>query len=299
MSFFMFPLGEIMTVKLPEKSKDQEILDDPKDPKNPVEGEETLPPETEPAETAEPQEPTAAEKSHKLELELAEARGKLSVLNQNQPSSQKSNPQEEQYLRTKSVVFSDMGALDEESFQKKYGATKSDIKIHYVEYERNIESQKMNEKVSKMEAESEILAKYPTSYPKYKAQIQEAIDDAAPEVRKDPARLAKFIERTYWALSRDEKKEPQAPRTKSKDGEPMRRPIVNDFDAPNPTSSESKDRNREKNDNLEGEDLEIGRHFGMTTKSEREKYSSRNLEMNFGGGVVLRDAKKGFEKISK
>lgn len=241
----------------------------------------------------------AEDKARKLEIELAEARGKLSVLNQpSAPQPEKTNPAEEQYFRTKQVVQTDISAMDDDAFRTKYNMTKADVKIHFMEYERNLESQKTSEKVAKMEAENEILSKYGSSYAKYKSEVNKAIEDASPEVRKDPARLSKFIERTYLALSRDEKDEKPTKIQPKKEGETMNRRIANDFDAPTPRHDVA-DRNKEKNDSLEGEDLEIGRHFGITTKSEREKYNGRHLEMNFGHGVVLRDPKKGFEKISK
>lgn len=285
-----------MSVKLPEKAQE--------DPKEEVKEEDAdnLPPadDTSPEPAAE-KTPAAPDKTRDLELELAEAKGRLSVLESKKTES--STPQisseEDQYYKAKAIVMGDMSSLDDESFGKKYNMDKANVRLHYVEYERNMDRQKNQEQIARMQAENDVLSKYGKNFAKYRSDVTQAIDEASPEVRRDPTRLAKFMERTYLAFSRDDKDDTSEQKsTKQKEkGESMRR-IVNDFDAPSASSDKNKGR-KEENDDLEGEDLEVGRHFGIRTKSEREKYAGKYLEMNMGGGVIFKDPKIGFEKVVK
>lgn len=289
-----------MSLKLPEK-----VQVDPKEEQKEEEV-DNLPPAEEPSNVTpeDKQQISDTERIRELELKLAEERGRSSVLETKKP--EQSQPQisaeEDQYYKAKAVVMNDAGTLDDESFIKKYNMDKSSVRLHYLEYERRIDQQKNQEQLAKIQAENEILSKYGKTFAKYRSDVTQAIEEAAPEVRRDPSRLAKFMERTYLALSRDEKDEKvveKTPKAKdSKAGEPMRR-IVNDFDAPSASSAEKDKGRKDEKDELEGEDLEVGRHFGIFTKSEREKYSGRYLEMNFGGGKVFRDPKRGFEQVEK
>lgn len=289
-----------MSLKLPEK-----VQVDPKEEQKEEEV-DNLPPAEEPSNVTpeDKQQISDTERIRELELKLAEERGRSSVLETKKP--EQSQPQisaeEDQYYKAKAVVMNDAGTLDDESFIKKYNMDKSSVRLHYLEYERRIDQQKNQEQLAKIQAENEILSKYGKTFAKYRSDVTQAIEEAAPEVRRDPSRLAKFMERTYLALSRDEKDEKvveKTPKAKdSKAGEPMRR-IVNDFDAPSASSAEKDKGRKDEKDELEGEDLEVGRHFGIFTKSEREKYTGRYLEMNFGGGKVFRDPKRGFEQVEK
>lgn len=291
-----------MSVKLPEKQQD------PKEEKTGDEV-ENLPPEDQSTEEAAPQEPenkiSDADKARELELQLAEARGKLSMVDSKKPEATPAptmSSEEQQYYNAKNVVMQDASNLDDDAFKNKYNMDKASVRLHYLEYERNMDRQKNAEQLAKMSAENEILAKYGKDFAKYRSDVTEAINEASPEVRRDAMRLAKFMERTFLALSRDEKPDtPVVTRTSKKEtkaGEPVRR-ITNDFDAPSENPIEKNKGKKEENDELEGEDLEVGRHFGIFTKSEREKYSGRYLEMNFGNGVVFKDPKRGFEKVVK
>lgn len=289
-----------MSVKLPEKQQD------PKEEKTGDEV-ETLPPDEQSNEgtpTPEPEKISDADKARDLEIQLAEARGKLSMVESKKPEATPApaiSSEEQQYYNAKAVVMQDANNLDDEAFAKKYNMDKASVRLHYLEYERNLDRQKSAEQIAKMSAENEILAKYGKDFAKYRSDVTEAINEASPEVRRDAMRLAKFMERTFLALSRDEKPDTpvtKTPKKETKAGEPVRR-ITNDFDAPSEDPIQKNRGKKEENDDLEGEDLEVGRHFGITTKSERAKYEGRYLEMNFGGGKVFRDPKKGFEQVTK
>lgn len=285
-----------MSVKLPEKV-------DQKDEAAPQDGEQNeLPPvdgERQTETTPESKISEAEARAHKAEIELAEARGRMSALSEKKQEPQPASQEDQQYERTKGIIMNDVTSLDDETFVKKYNMDKSGVRLHYMEFDRSRDSQRTQSEMAQMRVENTLLTKHGATYAKYKADIAEAVSEASLEVRRDPARLEKFMERAFMALSRDEKKEESTTRTEKKGGDGMQRRIVSDFEAPSGNRVEKDASKKVEKDDLEGEDLEVGRHFGIFTKSERKKYEGKYLEMNFGNGVTFKDPNRGFEKVTK
>ena len=266
-----------MPVQLPTKTEEAKVEE-----QKPA---DNLPP----VETSEPEKETVEEKAHRLELELAEAKGKLSV---SQPSPRAETPltlnaQEVQWQNTKNQVFGDASALSDEDFSERYKMSKADAKLQIYQYDNQIKDQKMAERTARMEAENTLLAKYGKEYGEVSDKVREAIQDASPEVRQDPEKLSRYLERSFKSIQVETLKPKPVFR---REETPIRR-IVNDFERPSVSnSSEEKSKNKDKNDALEPEFAPLAAQFGITSKSERDQYridKNPYIEMDFGSGVTF------------
>jgi hypothetical protein len=92
-------------------------------------------------------------------------------------------------------------------------------------------------------------------------------------------------------------KENPTPLKKKQEADPMRRKIVDDFHKPNQDPNKGAD--KKNSDELAPELAEVGKRFGITTESERKKFSSPYIPMDLGGGYKFEDPKKGFEKVAQ
>jgi len=231
--------------------------------------------------------PDVDEAARKLELENAELKGKVSAfqeISKNVPrETSQANPDQ-----WKINAIQDSNSLNDEEFFNKYKHTKLQAAQAIHEYEIKNLSESQSRKFAKIEAENKLLSKYPDLY-EHDASIQEAINDASPEVRSDPDRLAKAIERAYLANQKGSAK----PK-----GEPMeRKQISSGFEKPLPRSGGVS--RKEESDAIPEEYAYICKKMGITSEKERQKWmKSDDIETHFGDGIVLRDREKGFEKVA-
>lgn len=267
---------------------------DPNDPQNqPVidpAGEPNLPPavipET-PTETPEPAAPSARERE--LEIEKARLEGENSALKKiNAPAAGSTTAsQEEQW---KQRVLSDVNTMPEEDFKTKYNCEKHQATSAVITYDQS----KTDQRVSQLQAENRLMSQYGADFNKYQGDIEAAVGDASPEVRKDPVRLAKVMERALLA-ARSGSPTPAAPRAPANPGgTPVDRKRITNFDKPNDPSPASRGA-QPVVDEVPSEFREVGRHFKITSEKERQDLMKDDfVEIDFGGGVKFRDPKDGF-----
>lgn len=262
-----------------------------------------LPPAPAPAAIPPVSEPeTPEQKSHRLELENAELRGKTSVLEKEPPAQEPApmpRPQRElQWEQTKILVNGHIGSMTEEDFETKYGVSKSIAQGQIVTGDQQISTEKTAERTTKMEAENKLYAKYGPEYAEVADEMSSIILEASPEVRNDPKRLASYIERQFKAIRKPKKEEPKAPVPVS--GDPMQRRISN-FDNSDPIPAPAANPNEPKKTPVDPSFSHILKQFKIDSEEERQKYMSENIRMDMGrsGGksVILADEKKGFERV--
>jgi hypothetical protein len=245
---------------------------------------EVLPDVEEPIET-----PASEDLSKKLELENAELRGRISAFESiatknNQPQAQ------QQADAWKQVAYNDINTLEDEEFEAKYKNKKHQVSSAILEFELKNQTTQTRQEIAELKAENQIVSKYP-DYHKHKAAINEALADASTEVKQDPERLARFMERTYLAIA----KENPAPKKKEESVE--RRNIQSNFEKPSPKGSTNSGKSVE-NDEIPSEFAPICHAFGIKSEKERKAFmESDEIETEFGNGIVFRRAEKGFEKV--
>jgi hypothetical protein len=242
--------------------------------------EDEVPPEGEVVAPA----PVVDEEKRKLEIENAELRGKASAfetISKNSISS-KEPTQADQW---KSTALADINGLNDDDFQTKYKYSKLQVNSAILQNDFQTQTVAQNQKFAKIEAENKIVTKHPDFF-EYSKEIQDAIDEVAPEVRQDPERLAKVMERAYLAASKGSTK---------KENVVERKHITTGFEKPSPKREVSK---QNDNDEIPEEFSKTCKAFGLTSEKERKSLmESIYVETNFGNGIVLRDPEKGFEKI--
>jgi len=123
------------------------------------------------------------------------------------------------------------------------------------------------------------------------------LDDLSPEVRQDPKRLAKHMERQYLALQSEKRiSEPEKV-------DPRKR-ITSDFAKPSVGTVPGERAPVEvESDEIPAEYQPLSKAMGLTSEKERKEMMKRisdgeYVPMNLGGGVVFQDPNKGFEKIA-
>lgn len=230
----------------------------------------------------------------RLKIENAEQRGRLSILQKTQSDPRINHEQ------TKISVFQDANNMDDEAFFNKYRMQKHMATAAVLEQEQRMTKAETRQELAEARASSELSARYGTDYFKYKDQVEETLNDLSPEVRQDPKRLAKHLERTYKALAVDR----PTPKPKSVSGDESRRRITSDFEKPIPESDPRKNEDLKPKDEIEEQFRPLAKAIGLTSESERVKYKSivdsgEFVPMDLGGGVSFSDPAKGFERAEK
>lgn len=243
-----------------------------------------LPPEGEKVEGADVEEISEKERLRKLELDNAEMRGRLSALQEKKPTAV------DQFQQTKLRVLTDINQMDDEQFEKLYKMQKHQASMAVMEQENAATKAESRRAVAEAEAKTELGIKYGTSFYEMKSQIEEALEDLSPEVRQDPKKLARYMERQYLALATQVK-----PKKATEKEEPRRR-ITPDFEQPNPVAIE-KVKKSEDDEEITEVDRPLAKAMGLKTEKERKEYMTDFVPMNLGGGVVFRDPEKGFERV--
>lgn len=246
-----------------------------------------------PNEIDEPIAPTDSEELLNAKLEAAELRGKLSVLQKVQPA------QRNNYEQTKITVFQDANTLSDDDFQRKYNMAKHMATASVLEQENRMTKQETKQELAEARASSELSARYGTEYFKFKDQIEDTLNDLSSEVRQDPKRLAKHMERVYKSIATER------PLTKAKpiSSEDIRRKITPDFEKPTPEAQARKAAEDAASDEIEDQYRPLARAVGLSSESERVKYKAmvdggEFVPMELGGGVTFSDPAKGFERAA-
>ncbi len=239
--------------------------------------------------------PIEADDSDELlnaKLEAAELRGKLSVLQKAAPDPRNNHEQ------TKLTVFQDANTLSDEDFQKKYNMQKYMATAAVLEQENRRTKSETQQELAEARASSELSARYGTEYFRFKDQIEDTLGDLAPEVRQDPKRLAKHLERTFKALSSEAPK-PKPKVVNAND----RRQVVSDFDKPTGERGARKAAEDDAApDEIEEQYRPLAKAVGLSSESERVKYKAmvdagEFVPMDLGGGIRFADPAKGFERV--
>lgn len=228
----------------------------------------------------------------RLKIENAEMRGKLSVLQKAQGNPHSNHEQ------VKLQVFQDANNLSDEDFHKKYNMQKHMATASVLERENAMTKAETKQELAEARASSELSAKYGPEYFRHKEQIEETLADLSPEVRQDPKRLAKHMERVFKAVSTER---PNAKPKSVKDGED-RRKVVKDFEKPTPDADARKGDEEEDKDEIEEQFRPLAKAVGIQTESERLHYKDlidkgEFVPMELGGGVRFADPAKGFERV--
>lgn len=254
---------------------DKETKELPDDDKEPV----TVPDVIEPDAAAE-----AAARARELELENARLKGRLEA----SPAAPAVDPN-----AWKAAVWADMNGLDEDSFKAKYnGVSKTQASTKMLEDDFQKSTAQTQQQIAELRAENQLASKYPEFF-SHKEAVSEAIADASPEVRRDPAKLAKFMERAFLAAKAANPAPAAKPR---KPGEPTRRVVDPAFVAPTNKGDEPTPKAK---DDIAPEYKSIARAFGIADEAERKKLSeSEFCRMDLGGGVFFESPDRGFEKTA-
>ena len=227
--------------------------------------------------------------ARRLELENAELKGKVEAFQTIAKSTEKSNSTASKDEETwKNAALNDINILSDEEFIAKYKNNKMQVNTALLQYDFQKQTASQRQQISELRAENRMTAKY-SNFSEYKDQIQEAMNDAAPEVKQDPERLTKVMERAYLAALNN-------PSTKNKEVPMDRRSIqTTNFEKPRAHV----DKKQENSDEIPVEYAPICNAFGIRSEKERQQYlNTDEIETQFGNGYVLRDSKKGFEKVA-
>lgn len=242
--------------------------------------------------------PTEVDRVRQLELENAELRGRASALQSVAKPSESAQSQNQ----WQAVVLADMNTLSDDDFiakykYPKYQATAAILeqKLHDVKQEQA--ATKADQQVTKIE--SRLAAKYGKDFYDVKSDVDEMVSVLSPEVKQDPEKLARFMERAYLAASKD-KKTPSLLINKGEEkpkGEGVKR-IVSSFEKPTPTP-QGGSRKEANQDEVPEEFRSLAKSFKITSEKERQDLMKDNfVPVDFGAGLVFRDPEKGVEKVA-
>lgn len=228
-----------------------------------------------------------------LELENARLQGQVEVLSKKDAPASGQNSQE----KARAQLLNDVNSLSEEQFSEIYHKSKTEVMATYLDHAVHTGNLETKERVASAEARMELTTKHGSDFLKYRKEVDAALQDASAEVKQDPERLARFMERQYLALKRENP--PKVIKKKEGDDTVNRKKIVSDFEKPDPVAGEhvSEEAEKKKNDELSPQDYALGKHFGITTKSEAELHKGLYVPMDFGNGITFKDPAKGFEKV--
>lgn len=229
--------------------------------------------------------PSLEEEKHRLEIENAEMRGRLSAAKETS-----STPVANSHEQTKQVVYRDAGALDDDKFFEVYKMTKSEAKATLTQREAEIARKESKLAFAEAEAKVELATRFGADFYRFKNQIEEGIADLSDDVKADPKRLAKAMERHYLSLQ----KEGVAPKLK----DDQRKKIVSDFERPGATGAVEKKENEEQIPDVY---KPFSKVFGIRSEVERKDLmktidEGEFVPMNMGNGYWFRHPDRGFER---
>lgn len=228
----------------------------------------------------------ALARTRELELEKARLEGENAAL--------KSKPDPVAAPDKYAVIWADMNAFSEEEFLNKYKVAKHQASTAILQEQFKNSDTQTKQHMAELKADNQLAAKYP-GYHEHRDAVDEALADLAPEVRQDPARLAKAMERAYLASLKDAPKGPE----KINKGEGVHKRVIEGFEKPtNKATDEGKDK-KKGSDEVPEEFRKLAKVFDITSESERKKLMESDFcHMDLGGGVSFSDPEKGFERVA-
>jgi 3,4-dihydroxy-2-butanone 4-phosphate synthase len=238
------------------------------------------------------------DRERELELELAEQRGENKALKALRAKGDGNSNQPMSIEQTKNLVFTDSNNLSDEDFKKKYNQTKHGAIMTVMDADNRQTKTEAKNLHAEAIAVSELSSRIGSDFYKFKDQILEEATDLSESARQDPAKLKRWMEGRYAALSTT------MPTRKSSTDD--RRKVVADFEPP--TRKEEAPIKKEAVGEIEDEvpaesDISnrvLAKHMGITTKEEQKKYGSTPyVDMDLGGGYRFSDPKRGFEKVEQ
>lgn len=232
-----------------------------------------------------------AEKIRVLELEKARLEGEV------RGRTASATPAVDPNLSVKQLhaqVWADANALDDEEFKSKYKTEKHRATAALLQDDLQKTKTANSQEIAELRAEQRMGAKYGKDFYDVKTEVDEMLSFASAEVRQDPEKLSKFMEKAYQAARKDKPVEAAGKKVESVN----RSKITGGFSTPMPTGMAAKGK-EEDNDLVVPEYRQIARAFGITSEKERKKLMENDIvPIDFGAGIVFRDPEKGFERIS-
>jgi hypothetical protein len=225
------------------------------------------------------------EKHRRLELENAEMRGRLSAAKE-QPRT----PPQNSHEQTKARIYSDANSLDDEKFQDVYKMSKNQAMMTILERDAAISKAEAKRAAAEAEAKVEMATKYGSSFYQFKNQVEEAVADLSEEVKSDPSRLARAMERFYLSFQ----KEGVATRTKPDE----RKKMINDFEKP----ALSPPAEKKEQEEIPAAYKPFSKVFGIHSETERKELMQTIAEgefvpMDMGNGYWFKSPERGFERV--
>lgn len=252
-----------MKVQIPEQSKETEVL-----PPNDG-GEQPIVDELR---------PDPNDRIRELELEKARLEGEIRGRSASQAPVQTQGQSDQQI---KQQVWADANMLSDDDFKTKWGTEKYKATTALLEKEVASTATQQRQETALLRAESRMASQHPDFY-EVKDQIDELVAMASPEIRQDPEKLAKLMEKGYAAAVKP------TPRANAGGRNMNRSRITGGLESPTPQAAPSGRVENEDKDQLAPEYRELGRWFGITSESERKKLMENDyIEMDLGNGTKL------------
>lgn len=229
------------------------------------------------------------EEKRRLEIENAELRGFKKATEEKKTERSSAQTAHEQ---TKARVGADMVNMDDDKFQEIYKMNKSEARSLMAQKDSDLSREENKRLMAEAEAKVEMATKYGASFYQYKNQVEEAVADLSEDVRSNPARLAKAMERLYLGFQ----KEGPIQKKESLD----RKKIVSDFEKPTPSIPVEKKESEE----IPEQYRPLSKVFGIRDEKERKDLmrtiaNGEFVPMDMGGGYWYKDPAKGFEKVEQ
>lgn len=231
----------------------------------------------------------------KLKLENAEMRGRLS---EREKFDKKPEPSVNAHEQTKTTVLRDANNLSDEDFEKTYKMPKHQAVATILDRDNQITREEVRRNNAEAAAKTEMATKYGADFYRFSNEVESALEDLSPEARKDPKRVAAFMERTYRGLAIDKPKST----VPGKEADSSRRKIVKDFEPPKHEKDAGGKDLEVDEDLVEEQHRPLGNALGLRSEKERKMYMEMQakggyIPMNLGGGKWFRDPAKGFEIV--
>lgn len=196
---------------------------------------------------------------------------------------------QQSFQQLKTMVWTDVNTLTDDQFFEKHKMEKFKATAAIAESE----SAKQRQELAETRVEARLAAKYGKEFYELKPEIDEMLLDASLEVRQDPVRLEKFLEKSFLASQKNK------PVEQERKGGPVNRSRINGgFEKPVPRAGARQVESEEEKDLIAPELRGLARSFGITSEKERASLASSNyVDMDLGGGWRYSDPSRGFEKV--
>lgn len=227
--------------------------------------------------TAEETQPNLEDRLRQAEIEKARLEGELKA------RSEFSKPADNPQQQLKNQVWADASNLTDDEFRIKWKTEKHLATASFIEKDLQESKTSQRQELAELKAENRMAAKYKDFY-EFKSEIDEMLTYVSPEIKQDPERLYKFMEKSYLGTSK-----PKSDFSSVKGGTKTvdRSRISGGFEKPS-TRQEVSTKKEEDNDLIAEADRALARAFGLTSEKERKQYAdTSNIPMDLGNGTIL------------